>query len=63
MPVLAYALGYSAVLIASGTFAQIFSKFLQSEKGDKILKAVNILCGIALIAGGIYFIYDMRFFL
>ena len=58
-PVLAYALGYSAVLIASGTFAQIFSKFLQSEKGDKILKVVNILCGVALIAGGFYFLYEI----
>ncbi|MBQ9418962.1 MAG: cytochrome C biogenesis protein [Synergistaceae bacterium] len=58
MLVIAYALGYSAVLIAAGTFAQIFSAFLQSERGDKILRAVNILCGLALIAGGIYFIYE-----
>ena len=62
-PVFAYALGYSTVLTASGTFAQIFSKFLQSEKGDKILRIINIICGLALIAGGIYFIYEMRFFI
>ncbi len=54
--ILSYALGYSAVLIAAGTFAQIFTKFLQSERGDKILKILNFLCGIALIAGGIFFI-------
>ena len=57
--VLAYALGYAAVIIAAGTFAQVFSVFLQSERGDKILRAVNILCGVALIAGGFYFIYEM----
>ncbi|MBR0095478.1 MAG: cytochrome C biogenesis protein [Synergistaceae bacterium] len=58
MLVIAYALGYSTVLVAAGTFAQMFASFLQSERGDKILRAVNILCGVALIAGGIYFIYE-----
>ena len=61
MLVIAYALGYSAVLVAAGTFAQIFSAFLQSERGDKILRVINILCGLALIAGGIYFIYETVF--
>ena len=59
MLVIAYALGYATVLIAAGTFAQIFTKFLQSERGDKVLRIINILCGLALIAGGIYFLYDM----
>lgn len=59
MLVIAYALGYATVLIAAGTFAQIFTNFLQSERGDKVLRIINILCGLALIAGGIYFLYDM----
>lgn len=59
MLVIAYALGYAAVLIAAGTFAQIFTEFLQSERGDKVLRVVNILCGLALIGGGIYFLYEM----
>ena len=59
MLVIAYALGYAAVLVAAGTFAQLFTKFLQSERGDKVLKVINILCGVALIAGGIYFLYEM----
>ena len=54
-----YALGYSAVLIAAGTFAQIFTDFLQSERGDKILRVINIFCGLALIAGGIYFLHEI----
>ena len=52
--VLAYALGYCSVLIAAGTFAQLFTGYLQSERGDKILKWVNVLCGLGLVAGGIY---------
>jgi len=59
MLVIFYALGYAAVLIAAGTFAQLFTKFLQSERGDKVLRVINILCGLALIAGGIYFLYEM----
>ncbi len=63
MIVLFYALGYSFVLILAGTFAQVFTRFLQSERGDKVLRAVNILCGLGLIAGGCYFIYELRFLL
>ena len=61
--VLSYALGYSAVLVSAGTFAQIFSVYLQSERGTKIMNAVNILCGLGLIAGGLYFLYELRYFL
>ena len=58
MLVIAYAFGYATVLIAAGTFAQLFTEFLQSERGDKVLKVLNIFCGLALIAGGIYFIHE-----
>ena len=62
--VLCYALGYCAVLVGAGTFAQVFSDFLHSGE-DSVLtwmvKAVNILCGIALIIGGIYLISEVRF--
>ncbi|MBQ9404624.1 MAG: cytochrome C biogenesis protein, partial [Synergistaceae bacterium] len=57
--ILAYALGYSLVIILAGTFAQIFAVYLQSERGDKVLKCVNILCGLGLIAAGLYFLYEM----
>ena len=59
MLVIFYALGYSSVLIAAGTFAQLFTKFLQSGRGNKILRVINILCGLALISGGIYFLYEI----
>ena len=64
MMVLCYALGYCAVLVGAGTFAQIFSEFLHSGE-DSVLsgmvKAVNILCGIVLIVGGIYLVSEVRF--
>lgn len=63
MLILAYALGYSLVIILAGTFAQVFAVYLQSERGDKVLKCVNILCGLGLIAAGLYFIYEMLYLL
>ena len=62
--VLCYALGYCAVLVCAGTFAQIFSVYLHSDDEGIIgfmLKTVNILCGLALICGGIYLISEVRF--
>ena len=59
--ILFYALGYSFVIILAGTFTQIFSSYLHSKKGDFVLRVVNILCGLGLIAGGIYFIYELRY--
>ena len=62
--VLCYALGYCAVLVGAGTFAQAFSEFLHSGE-DSVLtwmvKTVNVLCGIALVIGGIYLISEVRF--
>lgn len=61
--ILSYALGYSFVLVMAGTFAQSFTGYLQSEQGGKILRAVNVLCGIALICGGAYLIREMMYVL
>ena len=57
--ILAYALGYSFVLVMAGTFAQAFSGWL--NRNEKILRTVNIICGIALIAGGIYFLREISY--
>lgn len=53
--IFAYALGYCAVLVCAGTFTQIFSRFLEDEKFSRV---INILCGVALIFGGLYFIHE-----
>ncbi|MBQ7263536.1 MAG: hypothetical protein IJR14_07425 [Synergistaceae bacterium] len=57
--VLAYASGYSAVLIAAGTSTQLASRWLQSERGDAALKIVNVLCGASLVAGGAYLLWEL----
>lgn len=57
--IVAYALGYSAVLILSGTFAQLASRWLQSERGTVILRGLNVTCGLALIAAGLYLSREM----
>ncbi|NLL37873.1 MAG: cytochrome C biogenesis protein [Fretibacterium sp.] len=57
--VLSYALGYSSVLVLAGTSAQLASGWLQSEKGQHILRALNILCGVVLIAVGIYLAHSV----
>lgn len=55
----AYALGYSFVLILSGTFAQLASEWLQSPRGLYALKVINGVCGVVLIAVGIYLIHGV----
>ena len=55
----AYALGYSAVLILSGTFAQLASGWLHSERGHTALRVLNVVCGVALIAAGGYLIHSV----
>lgn len=60
--VLSYALGYSAVLVCAGTFAQIFSYYLHSGDNGIIglaVKAVNILCGVVLVFGGVYLAFEV----
>ena len=54
-----YALGYCTVLVCAGTFAQAFTVFLQSERGNVILRGVNAVCGIGLICGGVYLLREM----
>lgn len=64
MLVVCYALGHSAVLVCAGTFSQIFAEFLDSDKDSLTywaVKAVNVICGIMLICGGLYLVSEVRF--
>ena len=64
MLVVCYALGHSTVLVCAGTFSQIFSEFLDSDKDTLMywaVKVVNVICGIALIFGGIYLVSEVQF--
>ena len=64
MLVVCYALGHSTVLVCAGTFSQIFSEFLHSDKDTLTywaVKVVNVLCGIVLICGGVYLVTEVQF--
>ncbi len=64
MLVACYALGHSTVLVCAGTFSQIFSEFLESDKDSLTywaVKVVNVLCGLALICGGVYLVSEVQF--
>ncbi len=60
--IISYALGYCFVLVICGTFTQIASAWLQSERGDFAMKIVNIICGVVLIFSGAYLLYELRYY-
>ena len=57
--ILAYILGYCSILVAAGTFAQIFSFYIHSGEDNiftGLAKGVKILCGLVLIIGGVFLV-------
>ena len=56
--ILSYAVGYSVMLIIAGTGAKWLSGFLNWQHGGRALRALNFICGLALIIGGVYFIWN-----
>ncbi len=57
--VLAYAVGYSAVIIIAGMFTNLSSRFLQAGENSRALKIFNIICGIFLIICGFYLVHEI----
>ena len=56
--VLAYAVGHCSVIVFAGTFSEVIQNYLdwsERSKGSVILKKI---CGILVIAGGIYMIFN-----
>ncbi|ALC18046.1 cytochrome c biogenesis protein [Desulfuromonas soudanensis] len=55
---LAYGLGHCAVIVLAGTFTEVIQRYLdwnEKSKGAIILKKI---CGLLVIAGGIWLIYS-----
>lgn len=59
--VASYAIGYSIPLILAGTGAKWLSRSLNWQHGGKALKILNFFCGFALMAGGIYFLWNVPY--
>ena len=56
--IVSYAIGYSIMLILAGTGAKWLSRLMNWQHGGKALMILNFICGLALIAGGVYFIWN-----
>ena len=57
---LAYGIGHCSVIVFAGTFTEAVQRFLnwnEKSKGVTILKSV---CGILVIAGGVWLVYSAR---
>jgi cytochrome c-type biogenesis protein len=57
---LAYGLGHCSVIIVAGTFTELVQHYMnwnEKSKGAVILKKI---CGILVLAGGLYLIYTAR---
>jgi cytochrome c-type biogenesis protein len=58
--ILAYGVGHCAVIVLAGTFTEVVEDFLhwnEKSRGTIILKKI---CGVLVIAGGLYLIYTTR---
>ncbi|HOT47131.1 MAG TPA: cytochrome c biogenesis protein CcdA [Spirochaetota bacterium] len=56
--ILAYAVGHCSVIVFAGTFTEVVQRYLnwnENSKGAVILKKV---CGVLVIAGGLYLIFS-----
>jgi cytochrome c-type biogenesis protein len=57
MLLLAYALGHCSIIILAGTFMEKVQGYLNWNERSMGPKLVKIICGILVMAGGIYLIY------
>ena len=58
--IVVYGIGHCSVIIFAGTFTELVEKYLnwnESSKGAVILKKI---CGILVLAGGLYMIYTAK---
>ena len=58
--VVAYAVGHCAVIVAAGTSTEIVQQFLNWNEKSKGVQIVKKICGILMIAGGVYLIVIAR---
>lgn len=54
---LAYGAGHCSVIVAAGTSAEMVERYLKWNGRSKGVAAVKTICGILVIAGGVWLIY------
>ncbi|HEX2865887.1 MAG TPA: cytochrome c biogenesis protein CcdA [Ignavibacteriales bacterium] len=54
----AYALGHCLVITGAGTLSQVVQKYLNWSGSSKLMQYTKKVCGVLVILGGIYIIYN-----
>ncbi len=54
---LAYGAGHCAVIVAAGTSTEVVQRYLDWNENAKGVAAVKIICGVLVMAGGIWLVY------
>ena len=55
----AYGIGHCSVIVLAGTFAGMVQKYLNWNERSKGAVLVKKICGILIILGGIYLIWNI----
>ncbi len=54
---LVYGIGHCAVIVAAGTSAELVQRYLNWNESSKGMSIVKKICGMLVLAGGLYLIY------
>jgi cytochrome c-type biogenesis protein len=52
-----YGLGHGVAIVVAGAFAGSVQRWLAWKNGERAARALRVAAGVAVIAGGIYFLY------
>lgn len=58
MLLLAFALGHCSVIVLAGTFTKKVQEYLNWTENSKAIAYVKKLCGVLVILGGVYMVYN-----
>ncbi len=58
MLILFYAIGHCGVIVLAGTFTRLIEKYLKWNEKSKSIIILKRICGLLVIAGGIYLLYS-----
>ncbi len=54
----AYGIGHCLVIVLAGTFTEVIQKYLDWNERSKGVKLLKTLCGVLIIAGGVYLVFQ-----
>jgi cytochrome c-type biogenesis protein len=57
---LVYGIGHCSVIVAAGTATNYVQRFLNWNQESKGVERLKVICGIMVLAGGLYLIYTAR---